>query len=289
MSLSFKIRSHFDYMKDLIETFKEEVKLQEAITAQYYLLPMPSSEDESDVPDHIPVVAKSASESLALCLNAFSDFTKEHEQSGKVAKRHPGIINITSTAPESLISRIEQINQAKLDLKSIITQIENPDARFEAVHQAVPGLITLSAYRKIHFDADAPYSVRFTWMHKHATKVLSKKQALTMLEGSSKYNPRHIDQDKWQSIMNNELRNIASLKENEKLRIKRPIRVSPQVNVRFSAENRYHVSAALPFILINAEPDVKMGTLKDYVKPASHPRKRDEAYLIKRLYMQSHN
>ena len=75
--------------------------------------------------------------------------------------------------------------------------IDNNDARFEAVHNAVPNLITLAAYRKIHFQSESPFSVRFTWMHKHATKTLTKKMALEMLDKSAGYrNPRMIDQQK---------------------------------------------------------------------------------------------
>ena len=70
------------------------------------------------------------------------------------------------------------------------------------------------------------------------------------------------------------------------LRIRRPTRVSPQVNVRYTAQNRYHVSAALPFILINPEPDVKLGILPDYKKPEAHPRKREYDFLVDRLYLE---
>ena len=79
------------------------------------------------------------------------------------------------------------------------------------------------------------------------------------------------------------------MSDKEKLRIRRPTRVSPQVNVRYTAQNRYHVSAALPFILINPEPDVKLGTLPNYVKPDSHPRKREYDFLVDRLYLEQVN
>ena len=165
--------------------------------------------------------------------------------------------------------------------------IDNNDARFEAVHNAMPNLITLAAYRKIHSESESPFSVRFTWMHKHATKTLTKKMALEMLDKSASYrNPRMIDQQKWQSLVAQEQLRVASLGEKEKLRIRRPTRVSPQVNVRYTAQNRYHVSAALPFILINPEPDVKLGILPDYKKPEAHPRKREYDFLVDRLYLE---
>ena len=108
-----------------------------------------------------------------------------------------------------------------------------------------------------------------------------------MLEKSAGYrNPRMIDQQKWQTLVAQEQLRVSSLAEKEKLRIRRPTRVSPQVNVRYTAQNRYHVSAALPFILINPEPDVKLGILPNYEKPLSHPRKRDYDFLVDRLYLE---
>ena len=46
------------------------------------------------------------------------------------------------------------------------------------------------------------------------------------------------------------------------------------------------MSAALPFILINPEPDVKLGILPDYKKPEAHPRKREYDFLVDRLYLE---
>ncbi len=187
----------------------------------------------------------------------------------------------------ALTSRIQQVNKAKAAFKECVLAIDNNDARFEAVHNAVPNLITLAAYRKIHFQSESPFSVRFTWMHKHATKTLTKKMELEMLDKSAGYrNPRLIDQQNWQSLVAQEQMRVASLGEKEKLRIRRPTRVSPQVNVRYTAENRYHVSAALPFILINPQPGVKLGTLPDYQKPESHPRKKEYDFLVDRLYLE---
>jgi DNA replication terminus site-binding protein len=207
--------------------------------------------------------------------------------SSRVLKRHPGLLVIKNANKQALNDRINQVNKAKAAFKECILSIDNNDARFEAVHNAVPNLITLAAYRKIHSESESPFSVRFTWMHKHATKTLTKKMALEMLSKSAGYtNPRMIDQQKWQSLVAQEQMRIASLGEKEKLRIRRPTRVSPQVNIRYTAQNRYHVSAALPFILINPEPDVKIGTLPDYEKPDSHPRKRDYDFLVDRLYLE---
>ena len=270
-----QIRSQFDLMNELTSLLIDELRVCEYSKAEYYQLPDINSVDENIIPESIPVKKLTGEIAHRAILNSFTDIYKKESLSSRVLKRHPGLLVLKNADVAALTSRIQQVNKAKAAFKECVLAIDNNDARFEAVHNAVPNLITLAAYRKIYFQSESPFSVRFTWMHKHATKTLTKKMALEMLDKSAGYrNPRMIDQQKWQSLVAQEQMRVASLGEKEKLRIRRPTRVSPQVNVRYTAENRYHVSAALPFILINPQPDVKLGTLPDYQKPESHPRKK---------------
>ena len=278
------IRSQFDLMNELTSLLIDELRVCEYSKAEYYQLPDINSVDENIIPESIPVKKLTDEIAHRAILNSFTDIYKKESLSSRVLKRHPGLLVLKNADVAALTSRIQQVNKAKAAFKECVLAIDNTDARFEAVHNAVPNLITLAAYRKIHFQSESPFSVRFTWMHKHATKTLTKKMALEMLDKSAGYrNPRMIDQQKWQSLVAQEQMRVASLGEKEKLRIRRPTRVSPQVNVRYTAENRYHVSAALPFILINPQPDVKLGTLPDYQKPESHPRKKEYDFLVDRL------
>lgn len=282
-----QIRSQFDLMNELTSLLIDELRVCEYSKAEYYQLPDINSVDENIIPESIPVKKLTGEIAHRAILNSFTDIYKKESLSSRVLKRHPGLLVLKNADVAALTSRIQQVNKAKAAFKECILAIDNNDARFEAVHNAVPNLITLAAYRKIHFQSVSPFSVRFTWMHKHATKTLTKKMALEMLDKSAGYrNPRMIDQQKWQSLVAQEQMRVASLGEKEKLRIRRPTRVSPQVNIRYTAENRYHVSAALPFILINPQPDVKLGTLPDYQKPESHPRKKEYDFLVDRLYLE---
>lgn len=282
-----QIRSQFDLMNELTSLLIDELRVCEYSKAEYYQLPDINSVDENIIPESIPVQKSTGEIAHRAILNSFTDIYKKESLSSRVLKRHPGLLVLKNADVAALTSRIQQVNKAKAAFKECVLAIDNNDARFEAVHNAVPNLITLAAYRKIHFQSESPFSVRFTWMHKHATKTLTKKMALEMLDKSAGYrNPRMIDQQKWQSLVAQEQMRVASLGEKEKLRIRRPTRVSPQVNVRYTAENRYHVSAALPFILINPQPDVKLGTLPDYQKPESHPRKKEYDFLVDRLYLE---
>ncbi|MCG7535478.1 DNA replication terminus site-binding protein [Pseudoalteromonas sp. OOF1S-7] len=287
MKSKLSIRSHFDYLFDQISLFCEELQQAEIIQASYFKLPPVQKKDELSAPDSIHVEKLTGKAALASCIASYKDLFLDKKESGKVLTRHPGILLVNDPSCE-IKNRLVEINLAKDAFRELILEIANNDARFEAVHSAIPGLVTLAAYRKIHFEQAIPYSVRFTWMTKHSTKTLSKKAALDILQRSSQYtNPRAIDQNNWQSLVEQERVRVASLPSLAKLRIKRPTRVSPEVNVRFSAKNRYHVSGALPFVLLNPQKETKIGELKNYIRDENDPRKKEYNYLIERIYLET--
>ncbi|MCO7187592.1 MULTISPECIES: DNA replication terminus site-binding protein [unclassified Pseudoalteromonas] len=289
MKSKLSIRSHFDYLFEQISLFCEEIQAADVTQAVYFKLPAVEKKDETSAPESIPVEKLTGDVALSHCITSFKDLFLDKKESGKVLTRHPGLLLVNDPKSE-IRNRLVEINLAKDAFKELVLEIANNDARFEAVHSAVPGLVTLAAYRKIHFEHTVPYSVRFTWMTKHSTKTLSKKAALDILQRSSQYtNPRAIDQNNWQSIVEQERLRVSSLSSSAKLRIRRPTRVSPEVNVRFSAKNRYHVSGALPFVLLNPQKETKIGELKNYIREDTDPRKKEYNYLIERIYLEKVN
>lgn len=282
----FKLSAAFNYLNECLTLLCEEMDSVEILSCKYFELPTTEKGMEEELSERIDVSTYVGEQALTKCSSAFRDLFLKENQSGKVIKRHPGLICIND--PEKIIeNRLRQINQAKLDFKKFVLSINNNDARFELVHSAIPGLITLAAYRQIHFESDEPKSVRFTWMQKHATKTLTKEQALALLERSSNYsNPRMIDQASWQRLVESEKARVVSLKSTDKLRIRRPTRVTPEVNVRFTNTHRYHVSGALPFFVLNPSEEIKLGDLNDFVASKPNPRKKEYDFLVDRIYLE---
>ncbi|BBN83944.1 DNA replication terminus site-binding protein [Pseudoalteromonas sp. A25] len=286
MVTKFSIRSQFDLLFEQLSLFCEEISQAEIINATYFQLPEVTKELEDKAPTIIKVSKLQGEEAVSKIVSAYKDLYIDNKVSSKVVQRHPGLLIINDTNGQ-LIKRLNNVNEAKQKFKELILEIPNNDARFEAVHNAIPSLITLATYRKIHSENAVPYSVRFTWMTKHATKTLTKDAALDLLSRSSNYsNPRMIDQQSWQSLVEQEKIRVSSLRNESKLRIRRPTRVSPEVNVRFTAQKRYHVSAALPFILFNPHPETKFGDLPNYEKVENHPRKKAYNFLVDRIYLE---
>lgn len=178
MVTKVQIRSQFDLLNELTLSLIDELKEVGFAKAEYFQLPEISSTEENIIPESISVSKITGELAHKAILNAFSDMYKKPGLSSRVLKRHPGLLVIKEANKQAIIDRIAQVNSAKAAFKNCILAIDNNDARFEAVHNAMPNLITLAAYRKIHSEIESHFSVRFTWMHKHATKTLTKKMAL---------------------------------------------------------------------------------------------------------------
>lgn len=286
MNINFLIKAQFDLLLNHLELFSRELESANILSASYFSLPTFDKQQEHTAPEEISVNEVKGEDALKKIIFAFNDLFLDSGKSGKVLTRHPGIV-LVEDKHKHLQNRINSINIEKGKFKELILSIPNNDARFEAVHSAIPNLITLAAYRKIHCESESPYSVRFSWMKKHATKTLTKDAALEMLERSSKYtNPRAIDQESWLKVVETEKLRVASLKSDAKLRIRRPTRVTPEVNIRFTATNRYHVSGALPFIMLNPSKKLKIGSLPNYDARITDPRKREYNFLVDRIYLE---
>ncbi|MFY8274871.1 DNA replication terminus site-binding protein [Pseudoalteromonas sp. SSDWG2] len=284
-NLKTNLRATFDLAQEYLEGLCKLLDIWQPRQTHYFELPTPLSHEETKTKEHIEVKHHENDIALTHIKSAFTDFFKVGDQSGKVMKRHPGVVWLPKEAFVQFEPYLLKINELKSQFKNTVLSLDNSDARFDLVHSAVPGLITLAFYRQLHFEANNPYSIRYTWMTKHSTKSLTRKLALTMLERSSAYsNPRMIDQTSWQQLVEQEKRKVASLSENEMLRIRRPIKVTPEVNVRFADNRRYHVSGALPFLVFDDNPDLKLGLLANY-QPKDDPRKQEHEYLVERLYL----
>ena len=287
MGNKFNYRSQFDSIMLMKNALIEELKNLDTPYCSYFAIPPVLAKDEMEIRSEIITKPYFGEIAFNKCCHAFTNVYRENEHSGRVLNRYPGIIVVNTSDPTSIINRIIQINEAKLSFKKMILEIGNNDSRFEAVHNAIPNVLTLAVYRQIHFEHNAPFSVRFTWMHKHSVKTFTKDEAMTLLKNSENYGVTNkINAEAWRALVNQEILRVASLSDKEKLRIRRPTPASPQVNVRFDAKNRYHVSAALPFILINPKEDVKLGQLPDYIKKETDPRKLKPESLVERLFLQ---
>lgn len=163
--------------------------------------------------------------------------------STRSASRLPGVLCVRAD-PESraqLTTQAQQINQQKALLETLITRDSGlaPEARFPFVHQHLPGLITLNAYRTLTLEA-APASVHFGWANKHVIKNVTRDEICRQLEKSLAAGRARAPwtREQWAEKVAAELELISELPVDAPLKIKRPVKVQPVARLRAEGSTR---------------------------------------------------
>lgn len=163
--------------------------------------------------------------------------------SSKAAIRLPGALcfSVDLHQYQQAQRLIAEVNALKKELEHIIT-VESglaPEQRFEFVHNHLPGLITLSAYRSIMLVVN-PASVRFGWANKHIIKNMTRAELLNKLEKSRKAGKSAAPYSKqqWAEFVEQEIEQVLRLPEQAVLKIKRPVKVQPIARVWYPEQQK---------------------------------------------------
>lgn len=256
------LKRTFDQLIDELLALKLLISESSPVFVRVSEIPPVLRGAESEPVTEIDPVQFSGIAAITKAVDTWLDLHIKHEFSQKAARRAPGVLWFSSDDNKfsmELVRQLKEINTLKANIENyIISNFETRTARFEALHNECTGLLTLHLYRQIRWWKDENISaVRFCWQEKESLLVPDKIELLVRMGKDSR-------DDETQKIpMNQLITKVSSVPEN-KLRIRRRLKVQPVANITFGDKFNHSgklktVTAPMPFIIIqNDKMDIKM-------------------------------
>jgi DNA replication terminus site-binding protein len=187
---------------------------------------------------------------MQLASEAFSDLHIKSPFSQKSARRYVGVIHLRPAQHHcaEIVQLVHRINVNKAEIEALVINGNTTrQARFNAVHDSCPGVMTIHLYRKIHcFEAAMVKSVRFSWQRKDSLHRPDKAALLTQINTELE---RATPDSRLP--LNQLLRKVSCTPE-AALRIRRPVKVQPSANI-VTCSGLKTVTAPLPIIVVQDE------------------------------------
>ena len=259
------------------------------LEAHVYPLPAVAQGEEHEPIEAIEVGYLSGEAALAATLAAFQDHSARPGCSTKATHRLPGWLRFPAACARELAPVIEEINAHKLAFKAMVQAAGGRDEKFELVHGALPGVITLQVYRKLTWLQGDLHSLGFTWADKQSISRLRREQVLEMLERSRRYVPALFDNEEWSKMVDQEVYDIRRLPADAGLRIRRPVKTHPMINLLWQDREprKQQIKASLPLLLCSdTQPAVThLGHYPPKLRQARRDRKIGGDPIIERLHL----
>lgn len=274
----YHLLSHID---SLINYLKESTELK----ATVFLLPPSTAEDVGANQIELNPQAITGSEAINRALNHLSDHHLTPGQPGVMAKRLPGILNIQTKKPEEIISRVLRINKLKDELSLLIRSYSNSiDEQYLLTKSAIPLGIRKAISRHIHYLDNADLkSVRFSLSGRTSmSKPYSRNHWLKKLERSKTAKVDNVNHEEWLALIDIESKALISLPESTMLRVERPLRKTPILNIRYLDGKKTTVIAHSPLWIFNGVEHIK--PFGNYRGSSSVPAKNKKP-ILPRLHL----
>ncbi|WMC12120.1 DNA replication terminus site-binding protein [Oceanimonas pelagia] len=256
-----------------------------------YRLPEVPQGKEHDPVEHIPVQEQvTGKAALNAALSAYGRWHLQPDCSAKASFRLPGFIVLPASARAELEPRLNEVNRLKLAFRALVQRLDDKDKKFTLVHDTFPGLITLQVYRQLTLLPHGASRLGFTWANKQIIQKVDKQKLVAQLMQSRLNPPPLTDPHTWMQCVDREIYDVKRLPAHVELRLRRPVKTHPMVNVRWSeplTPRQQQYKAHLPLLLCQDAPPA-VTPLCDY--PPAKPRKRRAARiggepLIPRLHI----
>lgn len=220
---------------------------------------------------------------------AFSEYTLRPGCSSKATFRLPGWLHFPAASHTRLAPLVSRVNELKIQFKQEVQQAGGRDEKFDLVHDALPGTITLQVYRQLALHVGELLAIGFTWADKQAIRKISKEEAMAMLERSKGYVPALMHREEWQARVEQEMIDVRRLGPDTELRIRRAVKTHPMANLRWGDRlpDKQQVKASLPLIVCSdGAPRAKaLGHYPTKMRQIRSDRRGSDRLLIERMHI----
>ena len=283
----------FSALEQAVQHLNDWLRQQAAldqVKVRCFSLPAVAMGDEHEPVTQIEVDPLSGDEALNAALNGYQQWFIQPQHSAKASFRLPGYLLLPAQLKPELAHYIDQINALKSQFKAEVQAAGHRDHKFALVHNTLPGLITLQVYRHLVLLPHAAARLGFTWANKQIIQKIDKDALVAQLMKARQTPPPLTDALTWQQCVDREIYDVKRLPAKTELRLRRPVKTHPMVNVRWQEEmtpRQQQVKAHLPLLLCQDEAPA-ITELSDY--PPAQVRARRAASisdepLIPRLHI----
>ncbi|MBL0669733.1 DNA replication terminus site-binding protein [Aeromonas hydrophila] len=283
------LRQQMERLEQALDNLAAQLEQLELLEAHVYPLPAVPQGQEHEPIEQIEVGYLGEEAALAATLSAYRDHSARPGCSTKATHRLPGWLRFPAACAPLLRPLIDEVNECKLAFKALVQQAGGRDEKFELVHRALPGVITLQVYRKLTWLQGDLHSLGFTWADKQSISRLSREQVLEMLERSRRYIPALSNNEEWSKMVDQEVYDIRRLPADAELRIRRPVKTHPMINLLWQDREprKQQLKASLPLLLCsNTQPAVThLGHYPPKLRQARRDRKIGGEPIIERLHL----
>jgi DNA replication terminus site-binding protein len=239
------LKTCYQYLCDHIDSFSDFLLSDgKLISATVYEYPTFTDEDVDVWPESIELTPLNGEAALLRALDWMKKNSIVDRQSGRIVPRLPGTIVYHHPQSVECLMRLERINELKNHLKDAIANIStDEDVRFEIVKIALPNLIKKVATRHFIYANRPVKSVSFSWVHRLTGENKSKKQVLILLQKSLDYrNKNSIADPHFIERVEQDIVKISQMPQQSKFVIRRPIRVTPMLNLNYVKDTMPHLA-----------------------------------------------
>lgn len=291
-----RLISTFNLLESNINQLSQLLLAQKNVNAAVFSLPETLKGDENNEVSSIFVDKYTGYGAIAQAIALFKLLfihKKSELVSNKTAIRLPGAICLAPSFTEyqQFQQLISDINQLKIDIKQIVTDVDEAH-RFEFIRESLHGLLTLNTYRSLTSVID-PDTIRFGWANKKVINKVTQEEILNRLHANLESGriPASLPREHWILQLENEIQLIRSLPHDCVLKTQRPVKVQPIARVWDKAsqkQTQYPCPTPIFVFAVDKElSDIKLGELADYhqdnIALRHRPKAKPVELLIPRL------